>query len=155
VLQSSRAEPCLAHGPRRHEAERRHARAKRSGSLRDETGGQFPSRDWATSPRISDRRFMYSITSGRSPHDIEPVRFAEKSRLKVLCTNLLEKKNTVLTKKTSWKIRIIKQANRDIIKQLGISRGFRISLTTSRLLVVPLLNLTPPSRSLDLAWTAC
>jgi hypothetical protein len=43
---------------------------------------------------------------------IEPVRFAEKAWLKVLFANMLREKNTVLAKKTSWKVRIIRQTNR-------------------------------------------
>jgi hypothetical protein len=40
------------------------------------------------------------------------VRFAEKLWLKILFVDLLWEKNTVPPKKTSWKIRIIRQTNR-------------------------------------------
>ena len=49
---------------------------------------------------------------------ISPVRFPEKISRNAIPANLLWEKNTVPTEKTSWKVRIIRQANMALCHQL-------------------------------------
>ena len=49
---------------------------------------------------------------------IGPVRFAEKISWNTIIADLLWEKNTILAKKTSWKVQIIRQANKTIIAVL-------------------------------------
>jgi len=50
-----------------------------------------------------------------------PVRFAEKTSRNTVPANLVWEKNTVPTEKTSWKERIITQANRTLVARLFAS----------------------------------
>ena len=60
---------------------------------------------------------------GRHPLYIGPVHFAETTSRSTIPVNLLWEKNTVPTeKKTSWKVRIIKETNRARTAGLSITR---------------------------------
>ena len=80
------------------------------------------------------------FSSGITTHN-GPIRFAEKTSQNIISADLLWEKNTVPTKKTSWKRRIIREVNRANIQMDVLTFSFFFSTSISAHIVGSLIGM--------------